>query len=548
MPGSDLLARGAGGVTDFARRAPSSAARGAGEIASAVGLTTVGESLQRVGIRGESRVDERRRKEELEKMDRAGEKMKGYDSKTKGRLAASLAKQAPSSEEGRAQAMELLGQAMKDKDMQKAMGPEALQKLWEQHGERYQQLNSGNEARMDAVKGFKRQNSFAIKRDKDGKMDRAEVESLVENFDDAKGLSAEVLKGEAGEMIRERLKNTNSGFVDNDGNAVNIHDALMQRGSKEQAEALKGVLATERAAATASPADLGTQLADQFERALRHGSDADQVAVIEQFQKAYAADGTSAQDREKMERSMTRMKASIERRQQAQPGSHGEAGTAFSKLTARMDEIGYAGVPALAEGQNIDEYVEDSFAGSTDSRLESAEAVLNRTGNEAALESQTMKDSLTGDLSSGGTQNAAIATELEGRRAQYATRRRELMDAAYEQARAIEQEIRDAQAMADAARVDGDPAEDVQAALNLVEEQKKRLQQAQAQARRRLDDNPELKTIQEGMDRLIESAENMDSDQISGMKDKNKQIVELDARAARLRQAHAKLKNRGSSS
>jgi chromosome segregation ATPase len=159
-----------------------------------------------------------------------------------------------------------------------------------------------------------------------------------------------------------------------------------------------------------------------------------------------------------------------------------------------------------------------------------------------------MKDSLTGDLSSGGTQNAAIATELEGRRAQYATRRRELMDAAYEQARAIEQEIRDAQAMADAARVDGDPAEDVQAALNLVEEQKKRLQQAQAQARRRLDDNPELKTIQEGMDRLIESAENMDSDQISGMKDKNKQIVELDARAARLRQAHAKLKNRGSSS
>jgi soluble cytochrome b562 len=122
------------------------------------------------------------------------------------------------------------------------------------------------------------------------------------------------------------------------------------------------------------------------------------------------------------------------------------------------------------------------------------------------------------------------------------------MDAAYEQARAIEQEIRDAQAMADAARVDGDPAEDVQAALNLVEEQKKRLQQAQAQARRRLDDNPELKTIQEGMDRLIESAENMDSDQISGMKDKNKQIVELDARAARLRQAHAKLKNRGSSS
>jgi hypothetical protein len=349
-------------------------------------------------------------------------------------------------------------------------------------------------------------------------------------------------------MIRERLKNTNSGFVDNDGNAVNIHDALMQRGSKEQAEALKGVLATERAAATASPADLGTQLADQFERALRHGSDADQVAVIEQFQKAYEADGTSAQDREKMERSMTRMKASIERRQQAQPGSHGEAGTAFSKLTARMDEIGYAGVPTLAEGQNIDEYVEDSFAGSTDSRLESAEAVLNRTGNETALESQTMKDSLTGDLSSGGTQNAAIATELEGRRAQYATRRRELMDAAYEQARAIEQEIRDAQAMADAARVDGDPAEDVQAALNLVEEQKKRLQQAQAQARRRLDDNPELKTIQEGMDRLIESAENMDSDQISGMKDKNKQIVELDARAARLRQAHAKLKNRGSSS
>lgn len=539
---------GAQGVTDFARRAPSSVARATGEMASAVGLTTVGEGLRRVGIRGEARVDEQRRKEELEKMDQAAEKMKGYDSKTKGQLAASLAKQKPSSEQGKAQAMELLGQAMKDKDMQKAMGPEALQKLWEQHGERYQKLNGDNDARMDAVKDFKRQNSFAIKRDKDGKMDRAEIESLVGNFDDAKGLSAEVLNSEAGDIIRERLKTQNSGFADKDGNAINMHDALMQRGSKEQAEALKGALAAERTAATASPADLGTQLADQFERALRHGSQEDQEAVIRQFQSAYEADGTSAQDRERMERSMTRMKASIDRRAAASGGTPPGSVFAFQELQERMDQIGYTGVPSLAEGQNIDEYLDDSFAGSTDSRIDSAVSALDRTSSSASDDAKSLQDSLTSDLTAGGTGNGQIATQLQARRKQYNERRAELATAAYEQARAIEQEIRDAQAMADAARVDGDPAEDVQAALALVEEQKKRLQQAQAQARRRLDDNPELKTIQEGMDRLIESAENMDSDQISSMKDKNKQIVELDGRAARLRQAHEKLKNRGSSS
>ncbi|MDG1949448.1 MAG: hypothetical protein P8J32_01335, partial [bacterium] len=306
MPKSERVARFAAGAQELNRG-------GVGRAVGWVGSKVGSETLTRVGVKAKAEAAEERRKSELETMDRAGEKMKGYDSKTKGQLAASLAREAPSSVEGKAQAMELLGQAMGDKDMQKAMGPDAMEKLWKEYGSRYQELNSGNEAKMDAVKGFKRQNGFAVKRGENGEIDKAELESLVGNFDDAKGLSADMLKGEDGAAIRERLQSMNSGFADADGNSINAHDALMQRGSREQSEALQQALSGERASAGASPADAGEQFADQLIRALEHGTEEDQVAIIERFKGAYAADGTSAQDREKMERSMTRMKASIDR-------------------------------------------------------------------------------------------------------------------------------------------------------------------------------------------------------------------------------------------
>lgn len=535
IPGSDRVSRVVAGARTFNQTA-------LGRAAGAVGRVTGSSSLIQAGEKARARGEKARRAGELEVMDRASKKMEGLDTAGKAKVFEALANRDMKDINSRAQLKVLLGDAMNDKDLQKKIDPKLLEKAWQAHGDSYMETHADNKEKMDQVKKFKRQNAFALKRGKDGKVDRKEVEELLQDFDDAKGLSADMLKGPDGDVFRERLKSMNSGFVDNDGKSVNAHDALIQRGEKDVSKALQEELTK----AVGPKVDIGTQLADQFERALVHGNEKDQQRLIADFKKRY--EGADSQQQQKMERAAARMQASIERRKSAAPGTvNAETEKLMNDFRGDMDKIGYTELPPLEEGMSVDEYVAEDGAklgGATERRQKTVRDKLNSTANETATEKTKAHEALAKRMDKGGTQNGAIATELNKRRSDYVAKRQKIVDEAYANAYALEREAQDAEKVLNEARVKGDSEEDIKAALELAEDAKKRLKQAQTAAKRKVDNNEELKALNEGMDRLIDTVSGVTDEEKTSMKDANRGVVELEQRQQRLREAHAKLRAR----
>lgn len=529
---SDAAGRAAAGVSDSVRGAPSRVMEGIGR---ATGIT----GLEQAGIAGQARIATERRQKELETMDRASEKMKDYDSGTKAKLAEALLrttegkKDGATSAEYQAQGLAMLEMMMGDKGMQKALGNDRMKQMWSQYGDRYMELNGANAEKMSAVDGFKRSNSFALKRDENGNVDRAEVERLIDNYDDAKGLSEEVLRSDAGAVIRQRLGNIDSGFRDDEGNNINALDALAQRGSKDQRAAVAAGVNADSSARGAK--DIGERIAEEFERALASNnehSQSDQEQALARFGRAY--NGASPEDRAKMEKSMQRMKQSMENR----GGGSAATQTAFASMTGRMDRIGYSGFPPVTEDYATDEYLDAEFEHSTKRRKQEAVYGYGRGAKQAEAKAKRLGASMNG-------KNATVANELKTRRAAHAQKRQQVVAEAYAQVDRMKAEL----AAKEQARIatstsNASTEQDVQDAIAAVNAQKRALRQAETAAKRAVENNDDLKDLEASMNALIESADNMDADSIAAMKDENAQIMKLDRQADRLKNAQSRLSER----
>jgi hypothetical protein len=493
-------------------------------------------SMERYGRSGESKEANLAAQRKAADVTSAGEAFTGLDRKAKSARVKTLLASKTGSSSVENESLAALGLAMGDKRLQKEMKDDGtLEQLWNKHGGKYQEAFKGDEAKMSAVDGFKRSNSFAtgmVAGDDAGNAERAKV--LVDDFDDAKGLKAEVLTGEGGGAIRDRLRGMSSGHVDNDGQSINAYDALMQRGTREQADALR---AEDVKAADVSSIESTRGLENQFELASRNGTEDDQRRVVDELTKRYTAPDANPTQQRNLERSLQRMQVSADRNH----GAGSSMSRSISQARTEMEtQSGFGTVPPIGEGTNMDTFVNESFAGASPERMDWAMgeyegAETNITGQVDTL--KTERDALV------GTAQGPMNERINRKQSQYIAARNGVVQEAYAEARQIESEVAVAEKYH--REISANPSESDQAAqeaLDHLSGLKDRLNAANSGAESKVEADDKLNQLQDEMADLVERAGNITPESVAGAKKATVNIAKLEAQRSRLADARKRLK------
>ena len=424
----------------------------------------------------------------------------------------SMLKSPPKTQAGQDAQAALFEEMMADKRLQKDLGRDTVQKLWKSQGSKYKDMAKGNAAKSGDLESFEKANA-----------DFTGSTHLIKDAEDTKGLAAGAWQDKT---VQDRASGITTTFKGEGGRALSALEAARagHYGVDAQKAAVKGADVTKM--------DVGKQMEDQFALALTHEDKGSADAVIAQIETKYKDAGTSDQDREKMARSMDRMRAAA-----AQMGRGGN--TTASDMLPGFDakrkgmEVATASFglpPAPKAGEGADEYVDKHFSQASGERIDAAVSQIDTEksstqGAVTALESEL--SSLKGVEQQVADKEKQIAEvrkriqqSVEGdRKIPYGELRRARKDAAVAQTRGNANEIArtqkkltDAQAKYDAVVKEGD------------EEMK---------------GSPDLTVLEAEVQGIIDSAGGQAK--LDEVKEKSRKLRDLQAQADRLQQTRDRL-------
>jgi len=317
------------------------------------------------------------RSTKFEGVNKEKDAMKDKDRNWKQGQLEAMMKSPPMSQAGKDKMAALFEETMADGRLQKDLmkkDPDAMKKLWASQGKGYEEMASGNVAKTAELDSFKKKYAHIT-----GSTDR------IKDADDTKGLSAGAWQDSAVQGRAGRIQTT---FKGDDGKNLNALEAARagHYGIEAQQAAIKGTDVTKL--------DVGTQMEEQFEAALKMKDKGSADAVVKQMQAKYTDAGTSNQDRQKMALSMDRMRAAADKMGKDGNATAVESLTAFDAARTGMEtQAGFGLPPAPVAGQGADTYVDENFGQSSGERIDAAVSQIESEktaaqGAVAALEAE----------------------------------------------------------------------------------------------------------------------------------------------------------------
>ncbi|MBI4435464.1 hypothetical protein HY630_02235 [Candidatus Uhrbacteria bacterium] len=281
------------------------------------------------------------------------EAMKNKDRDWKKGQIESMLKSEPRSQAGKDRMAALFEEMMGDKRLQKDLGRDKVEALWKSQGAKYKDMAKGNVAKTADIEGFEKTNA-----------DFTKSTHLIKDADDTKGLAADAWQDKAVQERAGRIPTT----IKKDGKTLTALEAAREGhyGVDAQKAAIKGT--------DVSKLDIGTQMEEQFEAALRSHDKDSAMKVVDQMQAKYTAAGTSEQDRQRMALSMDRMRAANDKMSRGGNTTAAESLTAFDAARKGMEtKAGSFGLPPTpAAGEKVDDYVNTHFGLSSGERIDAA--------------------------------------------------------------------------------------------------------------------------------------------------------------------------------
>ncbi len=483
-------------------------------------LPFIGAPIQRMAARKKGIISDQAGLERVAEVKKQKEGLKGMSRDTIAALGSKYANNPSSTKVGEAEAMAIMDQAMGDSRLQKQLrGSGDLQKLWQQHGEKFQGDFKHDAAKTASINDFKKANA-----------DFTGSAGLLKNWDDVKGLQDDALNNVD---VQKHLKQMQSGFVTKDGQAISSYDAILQGRADAKKASLLGKIDVKNTDVVKLKAE--TELEGQLVRALNQNDASSAQKVIAEVEKRYNDPATSNQDRSRMAASMDRMRSSMAKNESQ--AAMDMLAVFDTKRSAMEAASGLGTVPLLEQGDSPESYVTGQFGGATKNRIQAAvDQFSSQESSTSAQASQleAQRDALIGKRTDTLKQRMDLKQEQLA-----AVRRRIEADTEQEVTRAM-QDVQAAEALLAEAQKSGDASEiniaqtDVQDARNIHVQKK-------TQAEDAIKANPQLISLQDDLDKMIDAVDKLDPEQVEGVKEANRKIANLHAQAEKLKKVRERL-------
>lgn len=501
------------GLSTLTRDIGSSAKKGAwGAVGAAGGSTFIGKW----GRGKKADVALKQRAMQFEDVNKEKDAMKDKDRDWKKTRILDNQKNPPTSDRGRAQDIALFEEMMGDKRLQKELGRDKVQELWKSHGSKYEDMAKGNVAKTEDLKGFKKKYAHIT-----GSVDK------IKDVDDVRGLSADAWTDEA---VREKAIGIKTSFEkgkDKDGKKtyMNAFEAA-QAGLIGNTDVLQAVTA-------AGKIDTSSQVEKTFTEALGRGDKKAADSAVTQIETKYNNSGTSEEDRQKMARSMDRMRAAA-----AQMGKGGgsKATTANDVLanlnTKRkgMEAVMGFGIPAPKAGESADEYVDKNFSQSSGERIDEAVSQMDRS--KVSVERQQ------GEIEKKLADLKGVEKTISDKQKQIAEVRKRIEDSVKQDSKQAYQPVRRGRKNLAVAEAKGDAGE-IEQAQNALREAEAKYTNVEIEGNNEMKNSPDITSLEAELQETIDAAGG--TARLEEVKEKSRRLRILQAQADRLIETKARL-------
>ncbi len=419
----------------------------------------------------------------------------------------------PSTERGKEQMAALFEEVMSDGRLQKellARDPDAMKKLWANQGASYADSVQGNASKMADLEGFKKKYAHITG-----------SAGLLKDADDTKGLAADAWEDSAVQAKAGRIPTT---FKKGD-RALSALEAAREGfyGEDAQRAAIRGTK-VERM-------DVGEQMEGHFESALQAGDQGSANAVIAQMQARYTDGATTEQERQKMARSMDRMRAAADKLGRDGNSTAADSLVAFDAARKGMEaKVGFGLPPAPAAGESADEYVDKHFGLSSGERIDAGIAQIDseKTAAESALSS----------LDSEVQTLQGVEKQVADKQRQIAEVRKRIEDSVKQDRKQAYQPVRRGRKNLAVAQAKGDAGE-IERAQNALREAEANFANVELEGNEEMKNSPDITSLETELQGIIEKAGG--SARLEEVKEKSRRLRDLRAQADRLLETKARL-------
>jgi hypothetical protein len=425
----------------------------------------------------------------------------------------------PASVQGEAKGLAAYGDMIKDPQLQKDMGADRVEAMHNKYGDRYKKLNAHDTAKTGAINNFEKGNPQFIKDD----TKRAEyLTNNIKSKDDVKGLSKEALKDS---KVQEHLRGMESGQTTKSGERVSMSDWVAGGGiDAEKAKIIqRGDIGRVNVGGVVD-GNLEAGRTDGVERfaddALRLGDHGTARNLLNDLQVKYkGADGAGkhniASVMDKMGERLGGMKGD-------------DAGETLALLNRNRESMtsddGHGTAPDVLKSASPEQYVADNFTGASAERLASGthDVKVQKVNkqHERATAMGKKDDLLRPVIDKAKNDLEAKRTQLSALMASVQKKADEKVNSTYGQ------------------RVEGDnlvnglspssSRDEVEGAWELKREADVNHKKAVVASKTAVADNPEVAAMEAELGRLEDALNNINPEEIKGVKKLNKRITKLD--------------------
>jgi len=452
-----------------------------------------------------------------QEMEKQKEGLKKMSRSRKTDLARRYLEKPPSSAAGSAEAMALYEEMLGDGKMQKDLGAERVKKMHEQYGGDYKKTFGHDAAKMASQGSFEKANAHYT---------GVDLNDSIKSTDDVKNLSKEAL---ADERIQEHLKGLESGKTTQDGSKMNMYEwvraggidgekaKIMQRadlGNVDAGKVVEGALENGDMSGVKQYAGESMRLGD-------HDS---ARKMITELSKRYAT--ASGAEKHQIAAVMDQFGERLQAR-----GAKGDEDAAKSLkfLQFKRDGIeathGFGDVPSASDSQTPADYLADNFAGASEERLDSGVKGLENEKVQKKLDRADLE----------GQRDEAMKKATDDAREKVFKKRQELReislrvrDAAHKPVVVKRENVQLNEEYVADLRASGGSQEEIDTAVELLEEAKRELAQARREAASNYNNNEEIASARAEFKKMQEGLKNLNPDEIEEVKKINDAIIALE--------------------
>ncbi|MCR4314244.1 MAG: hypothetical protein NUV84_03290 [Candidatus Uhrbacteria bacterium] len=422
----------------------------------------------------------------------------------------SMIKSPPRTQAGQDAMTALFEEVMADKRLQMELGPDGMKKLWASQGKKYEDMSKGNADKEENLKGFKKKYAHVT-----GSID------MLKEADDMKGLAADAWTDEA---VREKARRTTTTFEkgkDKDGNKIYMN-------AFEAAQAgLMGDKLVQNAANEVATVDTSSINEKEFGIGLQAGDTNTARMVMERMESDYTNSATSEADRERMARSMDRMRAAAEKMGNGGNAKANEILASFNTKRKGMETTAGFGLPPVPQtGESGEKYVESNYGQANNDRLD--HGVKHFTSQETAANSAVtaLEAELQGLETADKSTNAAVAAkrkQIEQLRSRIEQGSKPEIDAAFNDLRAARKLLEEAKR--------GGNSSEIEAGNEAVQQSEASYTKVKTDAQNELSGDQEMQALEQEIKNLMTSAGSTRGEEVAK---KSRELAELKAEAKRV--------------